>query len=260
MERVLNIKSGSNVRDVGGYETVCGRKVRWRKIFRSASLTNLTPEDQAQFRDMGVMTICDLRSAEEREVAPSVDLHDGVDWIFTDYPASILFQRTGSGEVDITTAAGRGLYASFPEILKDHVRRTFAAMLAERGGVVVHCMAGQDRTGVVIGVILEALGVPRDTIYEDFHLTTKHRTPENELRLDLIEKLAATNIAAERIKRRIAQEGFIVRPLVNALGQPHLAVAFEAIEEDYGGVGGYLDALGFDAHARETLKDLYLAR
>ena len=37
--------------------------------------------------------------------------------------------------------------------------------------LVVHCAAGKDRTGVAIAVLLRALGVPKETVIEDYLLT-----------------------------------------------------------------------------------------
>ena len=60
-----------NFRDLGGYETVDGRVTRSGVLYRSGALATLTPDDATQLRRIGLKLICDLRTDDERERAPS---------------------------------------------------------------------------------------------------------------------------------------------------------------------------------------------
>jgi protein tyrosine/serine phosphatase len=73
----------------------------------------------------------------------------------------------------------------------EHAQRRIAAVLAaiaeaEPGGVVVHCAAGRDRTGLVMLVLLAALSVPPDAIIADYALSAERlrRRSEHQGRAD----------------------------------------------------------------------------
>jgi hypothetical protein len=58
----------------------------------------------------------------------------------------------------------------------DHNRERIAAAFeaaaaAPPGGVVVHCHAGKDRTGVLVGLLLAIAGVGPDSIADDYAAT-----------------------------------------------------------------------------------------
>ena len=57
-----------------------------------------------------------------------------------------------------------GMYRRIPYVLQPRLTGTFAALAqVAEGGIVIHCSAGKDRTGVAAALVLEALGVPRET-------------------------------------------------------------------------------------------------
>ena len=84
-ERVLPLEQGSNFRDIGGYVTKDGRTVRWGKAFRSGAMPLLSEADYSLIKQLGVGSVVDLRSLEEREVAPDlVDDRTGALFISND--------------------------------------------------------------------------------------------------------------------------------------------------------------------------------
>ncbi|EJU09778.1 protein tyrosine/serine phosphatase, partial [Sphingomonas sp. LH128] len=80
-ERVLPLEQGSNFRDVGGYVTKDGHTVKWDKAFRSGAMPLLTDADYALLGQLGIGNVVDLRSIEEREIAPD-QLDDKVGALF----------------------------------------------------------------------------------------------------------------------------------------------------------------------------------
>jgi hypothetical protein len=70
-ERWLPLAQGSNFRDLGGYPAADGKTVRWGLIYRAGATPLLTPADVAQVRGLGLATMVDLRSDEERRLAPT---------------------------------------------------------------------------------------------------------------------------------------------------------------------------------------------
>jgi protein-tyrosine phosphatase len=114
----------------------------------------------------------------------------------------------------------------------------FGHLLADDAPLVFHCTAGKDRTGFAAALLLEALGVPRAVILQDYLLTN-----------DFYQMPTANPVG-------LPQEVLNVlwRVQVNFLD-----AAFEAVDADFGSVPLYLkEALGIDAQAQERLVALYL--
>jgi protein-tyrosine phosphatase len=85
-ERLLPLQQGSNFRDLGGYTGAGGKKIRWGKIYRSGALPVLSPRDDKLLGSLGIQSIIDLRSLEERQVAPTqLDDKTGAVFIANDY-------------------------------------------------------------------------------------------------------------------------------------------------------------------------------
>lgn len=250
-ERLLPLEGGSNFRDVGGYAAADGRRVRWGQIYRSGAMPKLTDADYAYLDGLGVKVTCDLRTVEERQLAPHA--YKGAKRpreVTIDYPAAGLFGRDPAG----------GLYATGHHMLKRQYKAIFEALLAGEAPLAYNCSAGQDRTGIATALILTALGTPRDVILEDYHLSTAWRRPQFE-RLDLdYAKLAETNPVARFYVEygRGGTDPSKPRPLYAADGEAQLSKILRAIDTEYGSVLGYLDKeLGVDAADVARLRALY---
>jgi len=67
-ERHIPLEGVFNFRDLGGYQTVSGRVVKWRNIYRSGELHGLTHGDIVRLRDdLGLASVIDLRNSVELE-------------------------------------------------------------------------------------------------------------------------------------------------------------------------------------------------
>jgi len=119
-------------------------------------------------------------------------------------------------------------YVDWLERYREHFGRAFAAVADADGTVLVHCMGGKDRTGIVSALLLRLAGVPLATIGEDYAVTAANLEPSTSRWIPAIEdeaerakwaRLAATPaIAMERVVREV--------------------------EERYGDVASYLRAAG----------------
>jgi protein-tyrosine phosphatase len=268
-ERVLPLENGSNFRDVGGYETAEGKHVRWGLIYRTGAMPKLTDRDYDYLESLGIRVLCDLRSSEERELSPTQwqQISPRVRYVSTDYPASDIFQgltaaiSSPSTPSDAATVPRKNLYRDWPTSLAPQYKEIFSSLLAGEAPLAFNCSAGQDRTGVATALVLTALGVPRETILEDYHLSTIHRRPQFE-RSDVdYEKLADTNIVAqfylESSKRGVDYSK--PRPLYDAAGRARLLDTFEEIERRWGSVDRYLsEVLDVDQKDIDRLRSLYL--
>ena len=175
LPRVLDLEGASNVRDLGGWPTADGRRVRFGRVFRSAALTGLTERDTAVLAGTGLRTVCDLRGTREAEQAPyTLDRIPGVRVCRLPIEPSVgaslrdlLATRDATGE-DVLTVMKRAYRAYALEW--SHRYRAVFALLQEEGAapLLLHCSAGKDRTGFGAALILTALGVPWEAVREDY--------------------------------------------------------------------------------------------
>jgi protein-tyrosine phosphatase len=259
-ERVVTLERGSNFRDLGGYPAAGGKHVRWGMIYRTAAMPMLTDADYRYVGGLGVRAIIDLRSVQERQIAPDgMPSHTGALYLAHDYPADEIFSRIGGA----APAGGQnpvlGLYRTWLVSLAPQFRDIFQQLLSRDGAVSYHCSAGQDRTGVATALVLSALGVPRDVIMADYQLSTLDRRPENEIP-PLAPGQYPGNIVADFYRRAQASGAPMkARPLYTAAGKPFLQETFDEIEARWGSVDVYLDqVLGIDKGRIARLRALYL--
>jgi len=233
-ERVLHLEQGSNFRDLGGYGAADGKTIRWGMIYRAGGSAMLTAADLAQVQSLGLRNLVDLRSDEERVLAPTKI--DGVPYSAVGYSMSAL--AAGMGK---TPQNGANLYRNFPAMLAPQLRIIFGMLKRQEGPLEYNCSAGQDRTGFVTAMILSSLGVPRETILRDYALSTRYRQPKYEMpRIDTT--VYANNPVAMMFARfQDDPKAAMPQPLQEADGRPFLTGAFEEIDAKYGSVDAYLE-------------------
>ncbi|MFT4413812.1 tyrosine-protein phosphatase [Fredinandcohnia humi] len=178
--REIKLDGSFNFRDLGGYPTKDGRQVKWGMMFRSGNLSRMTEKDREIVAQLGIKRICDLRGVDEIENFPDPEL-DGATW----YHTPIISDEKMLGQVGEHTEFADELRKTKPgELLlnlnqnmvtfKSAFQKVFEVILAEpHTPFLFHCMAGKDRTGGVAALILSVLGVPRDSILEDYLYTNQ---------------------------------------------------------------------------------------
>jgi protein-tyrosine phosphatase len=250
-ERLLPLERGSNFRDIGGYAAAGGKHVRWGLIYRSGATPLLTNADVAQIKALGLRDLVDLRSSEERVIAPTK--LTGIRYTAIDYSMMTMMgdRRALSNGVD--------LYRSFPTFFAPQLRIVFDDLVRRQVPLAYHCSAGQDRTGFTTAMILSALGVPRATIVEDYHLSTALRSPQNEMPpIDAV--LARSNpVAGLLAAYQKDGKSTAAQPLKDANGKAFLDGAFEVIEARWGSVDTYLEQeIGLTKADLAVLRRTYL--
>jgi protein tyrosine/serine phosphatase len=166
-----------NARDLGGLTTVDGRRTRPAALVRSDTLCRLSPAGRAALIAHGVRTVVDVRFPSEIE-------RDDPDHPFRDGLGGVLYLSRPinvgrTAEEDAAILAGIRAAESRLElnlIDLDGNSSGFAGIVtaiarAPAGGVVVHCHAGKDRTGIAIALVLALVGVPDETIAADYALS-----------------------------------------------------------------------------------------
>ncbi len=217
-----------NFRDIGGYDTADGGRTRWGLVFRSDSLHYFTEEDLIAFDELGVGTIYDLRRESERQEAPGprpfvamtlpggriadadpsalTDRRSGEEWLLEDY-------------LGMLSQAGPVMGALFSRLAEP-----------DAGPSVIHCLAGKDRTGMTVAILLSYLGVPLDAVIDDYALTASYTPPERLA--EVVALFGTEGIAAS------AAEGMLSTP------RWVMAEALDALERDHGGADAFLAGPG----------------
>lgn len=246
-DRVLPLEGALNFRDMGGYVTEDGRRVKWGSLFRSADLSRLSQSDLPYLRELGIQWICDLRTAAEVALSPSPQ-------IGSERNENLSFMPTANPDL---MAAMTDITVSMLVDMNRHmvsntaITASILQKLIEGGGApaLFHCAAGKDRTGFVSAVILQAVGVPRSTVLNDYALTNMFADRFKE------QMQGASQAHAPMISRlspEVAQALMEARPA-------YLQASFDEIDARYGGFEPYWEqGLGLTPADREKLQSMYL--
>ncbi len=248
--RVVPLEQGSNFRDIGGYAAADGKHVRWGQIYRSGATAMLTSADLARIQALGLTNMVDLRSSEERVLAPT-------------RIEGVAYSAVGYSMAEILRLAAQGpsgeLYGRFPEMLAPQLRIVFDLLKRHEGPIAYNCSAGQDRTGFTTAMVLAALGVPRDTILQDYHLSTTYRQPRWEMAPINLAAYPDNAVAQVLARGQGARADYKPRPLYAAGGKSLLLGSFAAIDAKYGSVEAYLaKEIGVSATDIAALRAQYL--
>lgn len=259
--RLLDINSGHNFRDLGGYQTVDGRTVKWRQLLRTGSLAELSDADLATLASIPVTQDIDLRGqAEVRQMPDRVPQtatyyhlpvfdEDETDASHSNEEIAKRMQEEGNGYRRMLKVYSR--MVTIPSA-KRAFQQLFARLLANQSGATLfHCTAGKDRTGMAAFLILSALGVPRETILDDYLLTNSVTKDFREDWLAQMKKELPQTPATEILINN--------RRALASVNADYLNTAVTAIENQYGDVQHYLtDYLELSDDHLHQLRDRYL--
>ena len=178
-ERRPVVEGAPNLRDLGGYEATDGRRVKWGRIFRSSNLGRLTDKGLAQIRQLGIKLVCDFRTeAEVRKQPNRFPDSPAVDYVrlpiqHGEFEPTTVFERIKRGDYEWISEDFmlRGYIDSVERY--PHVWDRLFQLLAnpQHRPLLFHCTGGKDRTGAAAALILQALGVPEETVIADYGLS-----------------------------------------------------------------------------------------
>jgi len=185
-QRVLHIDGSLNFRDLGGYQTDCGKMVKWGAVYRSAQLDRLTKRGIKDLVALNIKTVVDLRFTDESEKYPTIPAavpnaemlswHDEQENDSGEKSQHMIRSWRDSLETNDPEQVREAMRLNYPHKLYTHsaIYRKMLIRLIDGGSpLVFHCAAGKDRTGVGAALILSLLGVDNNQIIEDYLLTQK---------------------------------------------------------------------------------------
>ncbi|MFL9682506.1 tyrosine-protein phosphatase [Streptomyces sp. KL110A] len=257
--RQIPLQGAVNVRDLGGYPTYDGERVRHGLVYRSDHLGKLTEADLVTLAGLGLARAVDFR-------IPLEVGHDGADRL----PAGVTAVArpiTDNGLFGQLTAAigsrdpvlqeqmlGGGRAAAF---MAD-VYRTFVTDAANRaafgrtlrelaapgtGPVLYHCTSGKDRTGWTSWLLLRLVGVPERSATEDYLASNTLRAAHDA-----------------RVREGLGQSGMMRNPELivplQEVRREYLDAALDEVRAGYGGLYRYVTAgLGLDLRTVAGLRE-----
>ena len=230
-----------NTRELGGYPvTVDGKQktVTCGLFYRSGSPENANAADRKILESLGIKTVVDFRSREEKQAAftmASIVKKSELPIDAGNLMGTILKAEEWRFNPDARGAEKEmlQLYAVLPvEALKQY--RVFFSLIADPANmpVLFHCSAGKDRTGVISALLLYALGADRKTMMEDYLYSSEYLRPYWE--------------------QFVSSQSYLIP--YYTVKETYLEAAFRAVER-YGGIDSYLtNELGVDI---QRLRNLY---
>jgi protein-tyrosine phosphatase len=231
--RVIEFERCFNFRDLGGYTGRDGRRVRWRRLFRSMTPQYMTPADVKKARDLGISLVYDIRGprttsgplGEPPGRRVTYRPRKGAIWT----PEAIKQYRALPAEVQL------------PQVL-DRLGRSFAkgvsTIAGEPGAVLFHCRLGKDRSGVFAALLLKLFGVSDEDVIADYVISGDASA------------IARPLLTQDGGDDPTQSESRVVREPA----QPHLMeLVLQKLEAEYGGAYAYLRKHGVPGHKLDRL-------
>lgn len=231
-----------NFRDLGGYVTTDGRRVRSGRVYRSDALHRMTEADVARVRALGLVSVVDLR-------APDEIAHVGTGRIAE---LGAAYHNLPTRPAVLGADAPEGTAVSAPERYLGYLAEgpgCFAGLVTlladpRATPAVLFCNAGKDRTGVSAAMVLGVLGVPDETVAQDYARTH--------------DALAAIHAASRRDYPSDVKAWRNLSPDM-ATARPETMTTFlDLLRERFGGWTEYLGSLGVAPATLAAMRDSLL--
>ena len=244
--RLLAWEASLNTRELGGYSLRGGRRTRWKTLVRSENLNILTGAGQSALIDYGIRTVIDLRFKSELDQWPNPFFDpvrrgpDGLDFVHNSLEVDQdLVWQPGQDPSE----AMSDMYIRLLETNRGYIAGALTAMAYARpGGVIFHCHAGKDRTGLVAAMTLGALGASTEIIISDYSFVTP------ALKERLRQELSGPTIPEE--KREYLMTLYTALP-------DTMRRTLAYLKKEYGGLEGYLTTTTLKTRDIAALRERY---
>ena len=230
-EQMISLEGAYNVRDLGGFKCSGDNVSKRKRFIRADGLENLTENDIKKLIDYGVKIDIDLRSNEECE-SWSDNLKEA-DQIKYEHVHLLKGLRSFPESLG-------GLYIDSLETCRKYFYEVFKIMIENTDkGILFHCSAGKDRTGMIAAILLMLIGVKKEEIVKNYTLSTSNLNP-------IIDRFSYEN--DESLKDFLGAEA------------EHIIKFLDYLESEHNGAEGYLEFIGFSEEEIEILKSSFLEK
>lgn len=270
--RILPVDGLYNLRDIGGYKTSDGKRIKWGVGFRSDYLIQVQESSMEYIKNLKIKTIIDYRSPDEIEQSPNKNI--GENETFVCNPNASIAEMAGALQSGESADGSR-------EHMVDHARKQIAngiengdenmvrqqlsfvsepraqeafskalSVLANESHApsLQHCRGGKDRTGFGLMLLEGILGVSENDMVYDYLLTRKAREEKSKRYYENFLKMAEGDI-------KVADYMFSLFDTKDI----YIQASMKRIKNDYGSICAYAkDVLHIDDEQIEVLKGIYL--
>jgi len=252
-QREIPLNGAYNFRDLGGYKTKDHKTIKWGKLYRSAVLSDLTPDDLNKLTSLHISRIADFRGPVEVSYAPD-KIPAGATYFAlaagsgTDGPDdwAAMAEEMKKNPVEVSDQGAIAYYRKIGSF-KDRYKPLFDSLLTlnKDSALLFHCVGGKDRTGLAAAFIEYALGVEKKQIIADYVLTNTHRAKYNKMIADML-------VAKYQLPAKRAADYGLAKP-------EFIEATFNEITKKYGSMDNFMkNELGLTEEKIVKLKSLYL--
>jgi protein-tyrosine phosphatase len=241
---LAQLTGAANFRDVGGYQTSDGHKIKRHTIYRSGELSGLTTADQRALEELHIRYEVDLRTDKERAESPTRWGKNAPQVVSVSVGESrqsdpIKSVASSAGELRDAAEAKRYMEKATARIAiqgAGDIGEVIRALAKGDEPALIHCTAGKDRTGVTVAVLMTLLGASRDEVDREY-LRSNDSVDQQLERMKAREKSGASetlsSLRPEVLRTMLGTE------------RSYMDAAFAAIDTEYG---------SFDAYTERGLK------
>ncbi|WP_370979497.1 tyrosine-protein phosphatase [Agaribacterium sp. ZY112] len=262
--RHIELEGQANFRDIGGYKTIDNQSVKWNILYRSGELPRLSDKDLTKLDSLEITTVVNFLTNDEINARGQDRLPEGVNELF--------FPISGEAENNLAKvvleARQTADFSNVPVELNTEVHRLLVGDAAreqyanlirvasdpENHPLVFHCSHGVHRTGTATAILLAALGVPWETIRNDYLLSNTYRKEEVEKRISELQNMAAEKqgIPPSKVDMTNINAFYI-------LEASYIEASLDEIHKTYGSMENYLHkGLGLKDKDVEELRNALL--
>ena len=257
--RQIPLEGQHNFRDIGNYKTVDGQPVKRGLIYRSGELGRLTDKDVERLASLNIKTVVSFLIPAEIEARGADLVPEGVNEISLPMEAG----NMGDLTVVVNEARDTGDFSKISPDINPEIHRLltiegkdhYASLLREIAKpdskpLVYHCSHGVHRTGTATAILLSALGVPWETVREDYLLSNTYRKAEVDKRLAALRLRAAEtlNIKPEQVDVTNMNAFYV-------LHETYIDASLDEAVKKYGSMDNYIrEGLGITSKELAALR------
>ena len=247
--RKINVQGVENFRDIGGYSDPDDHVIQWGKVFRSGDLNKITDAGKVRLKALGIHTIIDLRSNDEKVLEPEeFDCTKVIELPMKNPVCSEMEKRLQEGRCLRNDAViyMQDLFYSYSNKYNDELTDLFSQLTKpDMYPVLIHCSNGNERAGFVTAMLMKTLEITDDAIYEDYLFSNSCMDIRKEARFG----------------EDLTTEGQEALTVLMSAQKSYLQYAFEKIKQDNCSIDRYLQKkLNLTPRKREKIQQILLTR